>query len=56
MLPLLTIVTLDEGFATSAVAYIGELWTDFEPLILLIVGLPIAFWAIRKAMSLVRAR
>ena len=51
-----TIITLPEGFVASALAYVGDLFTDLNTLILLVIGLPLGFWVIRKVVSLVRAR
>lgn len=49
-------ITLPEGFVDDMLAYIGDLFTDVSLLLILIIGLPIAFWVIRKVISLVRAR
>jgi hypothetical protein len=51
-----TIITLGETFTTDLLAYVGYLYTDLSPLILLAIGLPIGFWAVRKVISLVKAR
>lgn len=51
-----TIITLPEGFVASMLAYVGDLFTDLNLLIVLVIGLPLAFWVIRKTISLVRAR
>lgn len=53
---MLTLITIPEGFLASTTAYIGETFTDLWTLVALIIGLPLAFWAIRKVISLVRAR
>ena len=37
-------------------AYMGNLFTDLAPVIALVIGLPLAFWAIRRIIGLVRAR
>jgi hypothetical protein len=52
----MSIVTVPAGFATSTLAYVGELFTDTASLIYLSIGLPLGFWVIRKVISLVRAR
>jgi len=48
------------SFATPQVdgvlAYAGNLFTDLRYLIVLVIGLPLGFWTIRKIISLVRAR
>ena len=36
--------------------YMGNLFTDLAPVIALVIGLPLAFWAIRRIIGLVRAR
>jgi hypothetical protein len=53
-----TILTapIDGTFITNALAYVGTLFTDLNLLILLAIGLPLGFWVIKKAISLVRAR
>jgi len=50
------IITLPAGFLTAALAYIDRLFTDLYPVIAVAIGLPLGFWVIRKAVSLVRAR
>jgi len=37
-------------------AYTGTLFTDLAGLIVLIIGLPLAFWVVRKVISVVRSR
>jgi HAMP domain-containing protein len=54
---LATIISgVDATFITNMTAYIGDLFTDLNLLIVLVIGLPLAFWVIRKTISLVRAR
>jgi len=53
---MLTIITLPETFIASTTAYIGELFTDVSTYVILIIGLPLAFWIIRKLISLLRQR
>jgi len=50
------IITIGETFDTDLLAYVGQLFTDLSPLVVLVIGLPLAFWAVRKVISLVRAR
>jgi hypothetical protein len=50
------IITLSEGFATSTLAYAGQLFTDLNLLVVLVIGLPLAFWVVRRVIGLVRAR
>jgi len=51
-----TIITLPTTFSADLLAYAGQLFTDLAPLVVLVIGLPLAFWAVRKVISLVRAR
>jgi len=50
------IITLPEGFVNDALAYVGQLFTDLNLVIILVIGLPLGFWVVRKVISLVRAR
>ena len=52
----MTILTVPADMATDALAYAGTLFTDTKLLIILAIGLPLAFWVIRKVIGLVRAR
>jgi len=49
-------ITVDAGFITNLTAYIGNLFTDLNVLIVLVIGLPLAFWVINKVIRLVRTR
>jgi hypothetical protein len=49
-------ITVDATFVTSTLAYIGQLFDDLQLLIIVIIGLPLAFWAVRRIIGLVRAR
>jgi len=51
-----TVITLPEGFVDDVLAYAGQIFTDLNLLIILVIGLPLAFWVVRKVISLVRAR
>ncbi len=51
---MLAIITLPVDFATSMLGYVGELFTDLTPAIVVIVGLPVAFWAVGKTVSLIK--
>lgn len=53
---LLTYITIPAEFPTDLLAYAGELFTDLQLLVILAIGLPLAFWVIRKIISIVRAR
>lgn len=41
---------------SASLAYAGTLFTDLKYIIILVIGLPLGFWVIRKVISLVRAR
>ena len=49
-------ITISADFASSTLAYAGQLFTDLSVPIIMIVGLPMGFWVIRKIISLVGAR
>ncbi len=53
---MLTLITIPGDFIATTTAYIGGLFTDLWMLVALVIGLPLAFWAVRKVISLVRAR
>lgn len=46
-------VAIPTDFASSTLAYAGQLFTDLSLVIILIIGLPLAFWVIKKVISLV---
>jgi hypothetical protein len=50
------IITIPGNFATSMLAYAGQLFTDLSTLLLVLIGLPLGFWVVRKVLSLVKAR
>lgn len=50
------ILTITSAFITDSLAYVGQLFTDLNLVIILVIGLPLGFWIIRKTISLVRAR
>jgi len=54
MLPILTLFTLPADMVTSTLAYIGDVFTDAKLLIYMALGLPLAFWTIKKIMGLFR--
>jgi hypothetical protein len=51
-----TILTVPATFASDALAYVGYLFEDMELILLLIIGLPLAFWAVRRIVALARPR
>jgi hypothetical protein len=48
--PILTVTATD---TKNMLAYIGQLYTDVNLLIVLAIGLPVGFWVINKVISLV---
>lgn len=57
-LPLLTIsvFTLPEDFASSTLAYIGGVFNDAVVIIAIAIGLPLAFWFIKRVIGLIPKR
>jgi len=51
---MLTWITIPADFATSMQAYVGNVFTDLTVPILLVIGLPLAFWFVSKVIALVR--
>ena len=49
---MLTIFTLPDTFVASTTAYIGETITDLNVLVVLAIGLPLAFWGIKRIIGL----
>jgi len=49
---MLTLFTLPENFLSSTTAYIGDIFTDLGVLIPLAIGIPLAFYVIKKVMTL----
>lgn len=49
-------ITLGDTFLADLLAYTGKLFTDISPLVILVIGLPLGFWVIRRVIGLVRAR
>jgi len=52
----LTLFTFDVSDLASTTAYIGEVFTDAKVLIYLAIGLPLAFWVIKKIMNFFKGR
>jgi len=50
------ILDVATGFASDVLAYTGNMFGDLSVVIILVIGLPLAFWVIRKTISLIRAR
>lgn len=51
-----TMFTLPTSSVASTTAYIGEFFTDLGPFIWLAIGIPLAFYVIRKVISMVAGR
>lgn len=49
-------IDLGETFLADILAYTGDLFSDISPLVILVIGLPLGFWVIRRVIGLVRAR
>lgn len=49
-------ITVSEDFVTSSLAYIGQAVTGLGPLLYFVIGAPVAFWVVRKVISLVPKR
>jgi len=52
----MSIIEFSTTNVASVLSYADGLFTDLRYLIVLVIGLPLAFWVIRKVISLVRAR
>lgn len=50
------IISIPGGFIGSILAYAGRLFTDFEAFVILLIGLPVGFFVIKKAIALVKKR
>jgi hypothetical protein len=49
-----SIITMPADYATSTLAYAGAMFTDLSDVVILCVGLPVAFWVISKVIGLAR--
>jgi len=49
-------ITLPIDLVGQLSANVGQVATDVMPLIILGIGLPLGFWFVKKAMSLIKAR
>jgi len=52
-MPFLTVVTLPVDATAQLLGQTGELFTDLFPIIALAIGVPLAFFIIRRAIALV---
>lgn len=53
---MLPIFTLAEADITAMLAHAGTLFTDLSLIVILLIGLPIGFWLIRKVIGLVSGK
>lgn len=53
---MLSLFTLPTGAIASTTAYIGDVMGDIWPYVALAIGIPLAFYIIRKVISLVSGR
>ena len=53
---MLTMFTIPGTLVTTTLAYVGELFTDLNAIIAVVIGLPLGFWVIRKVIGMFRAR
>ena len=49
-------VTISDSFVTSTLAYIGQAVTGLGPILYVVIGIPLAFWVVKKVISLVPKR
>lgn len=45
-------IPVEEDFVINALAYVGDVWTDFHLIAILGMGLPISFYIIKKVITL----
>lgn len=48
---MLSIITITDAFVTSTIAYVGTIFSDFSPLILLIIGAILGFFVLDKVIG-----
>jgi hypothetical protein len=48
-----SIFTLPAGILGSTTSYITDLFVDIWPIVALVIGLPLAFWVLRKIKAVV---
>jgi len=56
MIFLSTIFSVTNTDITAMLLYPKNLFTDLNLIVILVIGLPLGFWVIRKVISLVKAR
>jgi hypothetical protein len=50
------ILTTTSGAVAEILAYTGSIFTDLWVIVALVIGIPLAFYIIRKVIGLVRGR
>lgn len=50
---MLVLISVSADWTGELLNYMGQIFTDLNLLILLVVGLPLGFWVIRKVIGLV---
>ena len=53
---MLTLLTIGTSTIAGMTAYVGQLFDDLGLIVVLVIGLPLAFWVIRRIVGLVRLR
>jgi len=51
-----SILSFTSESLSATLAYTTEIFGDLKLLLLIVIGLPLGFWVIRKTISLVRVR
>ena len=46
------IITMDTDFTINTLGYVAQIFTNLQNYVILILGLPLAFWGISKIISL----
>lgn len=49
-------IEIDTSFTAGIISYVGEIWEDFSPLILIFVGLMVGMWIIEKIFEIIENR
>jgi hypothetical protein len=50
------ILTLASTTATNLLAYAGQLFTDLKPIMILLLGIPVGFFILKRSMGIVRKK
>jgi hypothetical protein len=53
-LPLLTFFTIDSGMIEAMIGYVGDIFTDFSPILLIIVGVSLGLMVISVVINALR--